>query len=358
MSHLYEALADRFDVKVFNYKLLYPSILFPGKTQYDESKSLVKRIPNERLVNSIWPLNWLQTASRIKKENADLVVFDWWHPFFGPCHFAISQLIKGKYKDKILFITENVISHEGNLPDKILTRLGLSNAGSFLTLSHDVFNTIKEYSKNKKVYRSELPVYDWYKEKEGFDREAERKKLGYEKDDLLLLFFGYIRKYKGLDILLEAVARLKGDFPRLRLLVVGEFYDDSNFYTKKIETLGISSVVKVINSYVPNEEVSTYYQPADAVVLPYRSATQSGILNIAYGFNKPVIVTNVGGLTESIENEKTGIVVEPGSPEEIEKAIRRFIELKDSVDFAANIRNKVNENSFGQLPAMFDEILK
>lgn len=357
VSHLYESLSGNFDVKVYNYKLLYPSILFPGKTQYDTSKSLVKKIPNQRLVNSISPLNWISVAGMIKKENADLVVFDWWHPFFAPCFFAISSLLKKKYRNKILFITENVISHEGNLPDKILTRLGLFNADKFLVLSQDVFNTIREYSGKKNVYRSELPVYDWYKEREDFDRDRERERLGYKKDDLLLLFFGYIRKYKGLDILFEAVAQLKDQYPSLRLLVVGEFYEDYNFYAKKIETLGLASVVQVIDSYVPNEDVHRYYQPADLVVLPYRSATQSGILNIAYGFSKPVLVTNVGGLTESVEDGSTGIIVEPNSPEQIINGIKRYIELKDTTPFQDNIRNKVNENSFGKLPALFDRIL-
>src|SRR4030066_530707 len=144
VSHVYEALKENFEVKIFNYKLLYPSILFPGKTQYDESATIIKKAPNERLVNSVSPISWFKVADRIIKENPDLVVFDWWHPFFAFCHFTISELIKKKLRKKILFITENFISHESNLVDRGLTNLGLKNASSFLVLSGIVEKEVKQ----------------------------------------------------------------------------------------------------------------------------------------------------------------------------------------------------------------------
>ena len=149
VSHVYDVLKNQFDVKIYNYKLLYPSLLFPGKTQFDESGKTIKKAPNERLVNSINPFNWIKVASLIKNEKADLVVFDWWHPFFSFCHFTISFLLKSNYRDKILFITENVISHEGNAVDKILTKLGLSNASSFLALSEKVEKDLAVRCKRK-----------------------------------------------------------------------------------------------------------------------------------------------------------------------------------------------------------------
>ncbi len=163
VTHTYESLKNHFEVKIYNYKLLYPSILFPGTTQYDQSKEQVFNVPNERVVNSINPFNWFKVAKLLKKEDSDLVVFDWWHPFFGFCHGVISFLIRKKYRNKILFITENVVSHEANPIDKFLTRIGLKSASKFLALSGIVEKEVQQYSKGKKVYRSELPVYDCYK---------------------------------------------------------------------------------------------------------------------------------------------------------------------------------------------------
>lgn len=284
VSHVYDILKDAFNVKIYNYKLLYPSILFPGKTQYDESGKTIKQAPNERLVNSINPFNWIKVASLIKKENADLVVFDWWHPFFSFCYFSISFLIKSRYKNKILFITENVISHEGNAIDKILTKLGLSNASAFLALSEKVENDLQFVAKGRKVYRSELPIYDCYNFDEPKKISGTKKDFGFDENDKLLLFFGYVRKYKGLDLLIDALAELIKKDNSYKLLAAGEFYDDEKFYRDKVKSLGLEAHVKLLNQFIPNEEVNRYFEPSDLVVLPYRSATQSGILNLATDF--------------------------------------------------------------------------
>jgi hypothetical protein len=162
VTQTFEVLKDDFDVKIFNYSLLYPSILFPGTTQFDKSEKQVFKVPCERLVNSISPLNWYKVSKRIIQEKADLIIFDWWHPFFGFCHGVISFLIKKEYSNKILFITENVISHEANRIDKFLTKIGLRNASMFLTLSKSVEEELKRFANDRKIYRSELPRYDYY----------------------------------------------------------------------------------------------------------------------------------------------------------------------------------------------------
>jgi glycosyltransferase involved in cell wall biosynthesis len=344
-------------VKIYNYKLLYPSFLFPGKTQFDESKKLVKSIPSERIVNSISPFNWLRVAGKLKKENADIVVFDWWHPFFSFCHFTISTLIKGKYKRKILFITENVISHEGNLPDKILTSIGLNNADSFLALSDDVVKSLNSYNYKQKIYRSELPVYDWYKTENNEQNNSLKANLGFKEEDKILLFFGYVRKYKGLDILIEAMKMLVDEEKKYKLLIVGEFYDDPKIYKDQINRLGLNNNIQIINEYVPNEEVGKYFNISDVVVLPYRSATQSGILNIAYGFNKPVIVTKVGGLTESVEDGKTGIVVDEARPDKIAGAVKKFYSLAGTINFKENVAKAAQQNSFNKISGIFEQII-
>lgn len=358
VTHTYESLKDHFEVKIYNYKLLYPSILFPGTTQFDKSKEQVFKVPSERIINSINPFNWIKAAGMIKKENADLVVFDWWHPFFGFCHGAISFLIRKKYKNKILFITENVVSHEANVVDKFLTKIGLSSASKFLALSGIVEKEVLQYSKEKKIYRSELPVYDCYKHNEQTEQKLLKKEIGFNEDSLVLLFFGYVRKYKGLDILIEAFPKILSANPNARLLIVGEFYDNPSEYLELIKKLKIEDKVKVINQFVPNEDVGKYYQCSDIVILPYRSATQSGILNVAYGFYKPVVVTDVGGLAEFVDESKTGFVVQPDSPDAIAEGVQKFLSVKDKTDFHTFIGQRNQKNSFNQLPEVFERILE
>lgn len=357
VTHTYKTLKDQFDIKIYNYKLLYPSILFPGKTQFDVSKEQVFEVPNERIVNSINPFNWVKVARLLKKEGADLVVFDWWHPFFGFCHGIISFLIRKKYKNKILFITENVVSHEANPIDRILTKIGLRNASKFLTLSGVVEKEVQQYSKGKKVYRSELPIYDCYKQIDESNIQEIKAEFGFEPQSLVLLFFGYVRKYKGLDILIEAFPSILSQNPNAKLLIVGEFYDDPRPYLEQVKNLKIEDKVKLINQFVPNEDVAKYYQVSDVVILPYRSATQSGILNVAYGFYKPVIVTDVGGLAEFVDEGKTGFVIEPDSPAAILDGVNKFLEAKDQTDFLTFIGQKNQKNSFNQLPNVFAKIL-
>lgn len=358
VTHTFEALKNHFDLKIYNYKLLYPPLLFPGTTQFDKSKGQVFNVPSVRVINSINPFNWIRAANKLKNENADLIVFDWWHPFFGFCHGVISFLIRKKYRNKILFITENVVSHEANPVDKILTKIGLRNASKFLTLSGIVEKEVQQYSKGKKVYRSELPVYDCYKPVDESNHQKIKSELGFEPESLVLLFFGYVRKYKGLDVLIEAFPSILASKPNAKLLIVGEFYDDPKPYLEQIDRLEIADKVRLINQFVPNEEVAKYYQVSDVVILPYRSATQSGILNVAYGFYKPVIVTNVGGLAEFVEEGKTGFVVDPESPEAILNGVNKFYKTKDKTDFHQFIEEKNKQNSFNRLPEVFEEILE
>jgi glycosyltransferase involved in cell wall biosynthesis len=357
VSHVFEALSKQFDVKIYNYKLLYPSILFPGSTQFDKSSDALIKAPNKREVNSINPFNWISVAGKLKAENADLIVFDWWHPFFGPCHFSISQLIKSKYKNKILFITENVISHEGNFVDKALTKIGLKNSSRFLCLSEQVENELRQLTPEKKVYRTELPIYDCYKSNEA-NFDSTKEMFDFKDEDKVLLFFGYVRTYKGLDLLIEAMPKLLEHDKKFKLLIVGEFYDSPQKYLDQIKTLNLSEHVKIINQFVANEDVYKYYLASDVVVLPYRSATQSGILNVAYGFNKPVLVTDVGGLAEFVDNEKTGVVVSDAEPEKIKEGIIKFFDLAESINFSENIIQRTSSNAFNKLPELFQQILK
>jgi glycosyltransferase involved in cell wall biosynthesis len=357
ITQTYHVLKNNFEVKIYNYKLLYPSLLFPGTTQFDTSEKQVFKVPSERVVNSISPFNWWYVAKMLINENADLVVFDWWHPFFGLCHGMISTHIKKVYKNKVLFITENVISHEANKLDFILTKFGLKNASMFLTLSKSVEEELKVFAQNRKLYRSELPRYDYYQSSNDINIPAFKSELGIGENDQVLLFFGYIRKYKGLDILLKAFPKILEKHPKSFLLIAGEFYDNPTMYLKLIDELNIGTKVKVLNQFIPNEEISKYYQISDVVILPYVSATQSAILNVTYSFKKPVIATDVGGLSEFIEEGKTGVVVKPNSVDEIVRGYDEFLRLKSTIDFARNIEEHTSKNSFDKLPQLFEEII-
>ncbi|MCK9426243.1 MAG: glycosyltransferase [Ignavibacteriaceae bacterium] len=363
IAHLYEKLSKQFDVTILNYTLLYPSFLFPGTTQFDQSSVTLKPAQSERIINSISPLSWLKTAKRIKEINPDLVVFDWWHPFFSFCHFSISSFLGKKYQKKILFITENFISHEGHIIDRLLTKIGLINASAFLSLSEKVEKDLANISRNRKTYRSELPIYDCYNLPDTQTNLSDKKNKSHKRDfafsddDFVLLFFGYIRKYKGLDILLHAMPVLLKEIPNIKLLVVGESYEEFSFYENLVSKLHLTNYVKMENRFVANEEVSKYYSVADLVILPYRSATQSGILNVAYGFSKPVLVTNVGGLAEFVDDKKTGIIVEPESPEAIVNGIKEFYFLRKTVNFSKNVGDRISQNQFSSIAQLFDKII-
>ncbi len=357
ISYLYNSLKDKFETKIYNYKLLYPSFLFPGKTQYDESETSKFIVPNERVVNSVSPLNWISTANKIKKENADLIIFDWWQPFFGICHFFISLFIRKQYKGRIVFIAENFISHEARFIDSFLTKLGLRNADHFIALSRIVEDDLESISRNRKIYRAELPPFDLYNLSDEILIKEEKKKLGFNNDDKILLFFGYVRKYKGLDLLIQALPSVISLNPDVRLLIVGEFYDDPSFYLNLINDLKLDDYIKVINRFVKNEEVGIYYGMSDLVILPYRSATQSAVLNVSYSFYKPVIATNVGGLKEFIDDGETGFLVEPKSSEALADGIKKFFSLKDKIDFTSNIKKRLDSSLFYKFAQIFEEII-
>lgn len=358
IAYLYNALLENYDVVLLNYSLLYPSFLFPGATQFDLSKKSVKNVESERIINSINPFNWLKVARRIRREHADLVVFDWWNPFFGVCHRVISALIKRRYSGKILFLTENFISHEARAIDRLLTRIGLRNASCFMALSDSVERELATLAKDRKIYRSELPMFDYSLAGSDFDRAVERKRLGLADDDNVLLFFGYVRKYKGLDILLDAMPEIVRRVPRAKLVVAGEFYDDKAAYESILRANGTADIVQFWDKFIPNEEVGRFFTAADVVVQPYRSATQSGILNTSYSFGVPAVVTRVGGLEQYVNDGTTGIVVEPESPLEIAAGVERFFTLKPHIDFAANIRTRVRHSEFNNIASVFEEILR
>lgn len=358
VAHLYEALSKTFDVEVINFTRLYPQLLFPGTRQEDVSKIPIKVHSSTRLIDSINPLSWIKTIKYISSINPDLIAFIWYQPFFGFSIGTIARALHNKFKNRILFITENIISHESMFYDKILTMYTLKAADKFLVLSDVVEKGIKQLFPDKKIFRSSLPIYDCYGFDSSLSKNEARKKLGIEDDKKVLLFFGYIRPYKGLMHLINAMPILLKDDEKYFLLIVGEFYEGKDKYFEGIKELNLNKNVLIIDEFVPNEEVGIYYSASDVVVLPYNSATQSGILNIAYGFKKPVVVTNVGGLPELVEDGKTGFIVEPQNPQALAEGIKKFFNASNFEDFTKNIETFIRKNSFMSIERVFEEILQ
>jgi glycosyltransferase involved in cell wall biosynthesis len=348
VSYLCNLLNKHFDVTLINYSMLYPSVLFPGKTQYDESKDLVFSFENKRLFSSLNPFSWVRTANEIKKLNPDIIIMDWWNPFFALCFRGLYIFLPKEYKKKILIVAENVVSHEGRSIDKLLTKIGITIANAYIVLSDKVKEQISYYAGNKTIYKSNLPIYDSF---DTVHKVHTRKEVCYKINDgdFVLLFFGYIRKYKGLDIALESMPAILEKIPNAKLLVVGESYDDWAAYETIIHAHDLQNHVEVVSEYVPNEEVEKYFSVSDLVLLPYRNATQSGILNIAYGFDKPVVATSVGGFTEFIEEGKTGLLVKEVSPESFANGVINFYNNYRNVDFKTNIQKIVAANSFDKI---------
>ena len=319
---LIRRLSGRHEVGAVNFKRLYPDFLFPGKTQYDESDTPYEA-PSERLIDSINPFTWIRAGLRAARMRPDAVVVQWWHPFFAPAIVVICSILRLFRAGRILFICHNVVPHETSPLDRILSWIAFSMAHAFIVQSGEDGGNLRALKKHARIEVHPLPLFDFFGSGSMGMDEA-RNLLG-EGGGRLLLFFGYIRPYKGLSHLVEAMGILK-DRMEARLLVVGEFYEDEGPYRELVERLGIRDRVRFVDRYVGNEEVQPFFAACDLVVLPYVSATQSGIVQIALSLNRPVVVTRVGGLPEVVSEGRTGFIVPPADPRAIADAIVEFFE--------------------------------
>ena len=316
---LAEALQQRHTVNTITFKRQYPSFLFPGKTQQETGES-THVAPAPELVDSINPFNWLSVGRMIRDQRPDLVIFKYWLPFFGPCFGTIARMARRNGHTKVLFICDNVLPHEHRPGDRLFTRYAFGAVDYFIVQSAAVEKDLRSVHPTA-VYRfAPHPVYTIFGT--AMDKQKARQRLGVS-DERIVLFFGYIRRYKGLHVLLSALQEVRKTLP-VRLLVVGEFYVDRAEYQKQIQELGLQDAVTVYADYVPNDKVAEFFSAADVVVLPYISATQSGITQIAYNFDKPVIASDVGGLAEVVKDGTTGIIVPPDQPHRLAEALLRY----------------------------------
>lgn len=309
-----ERLAKQFvqeghEVKVITFTLQYPSFLFPGKTQYSQ-ESAPEGIHIVREVNSCNPLNWIKVGKRLKQQAPDLLISCYWMAFFAPCYGIIQKIVRRNGKTKCMALVHNMIPHEPSVLDKCLAPFYVQQTDGFVALSESVVQDIASLDKhNKPKAYSPHPVYDHYGDK--MDRQEACVALGLEADKRYMLFFGLVRAYKGLDLLLDAFGKVKDELPNLHLIIAGEFYEDEDKYRKQIADNGLIDRVKVKNEFIADADLRKYFGAADLIVQPYKSATQSGVTQVAFHFEKPALVTNVGGLGEIIHDGKMGYAVEP-----------------------------------------------
>ncbi|MDR1882943.1 MAG: glycosyltransferase [Prevotella sp.] len=316
-ARLYTELSKRNEVKAFTFTTLYPDFLFPGKTQYVVEGDTATVIDSDRVLNSVNPLTYIRTAAHINKYAPDLLVIPYWMSFLAPAFGSVCLFLDRK--TKIVSLVHNAIPHERRFVDKSFTRFFFNRCDAFIVMSEPVRQDLLSLKKNARILLQPHPVYDQYAERT--DKAAACGKLGIKDDGKNLLFFGLIRDYKGLDILVKAMEMLDSSY---RLIIAGESYGSFDKYTKLIDQSTYKDNIIVMEQYIPDDMVPILFSAADVLVLPYRSATQSGVVALACQMELPVIATNVGALGSAVESSRTGLVVPRPVPGDIARGIKDF----------------------------------
>lgn len=355
-SSLYEALSRHHEVLLISFRRQYPRLFFPGTSQEDQSL-VAYAVQGERLFDSISLRSWQRAVRRIRAFQADGVVFQWWQPFFG---LGYSQILRGLKKGPGVpgfFLCHNIYSHEDfrfsgrSLGERWLIRQAFSRADGFLIHAASLETEIREFNDQAPVRHIYHPLYDFYLR---WDSEpAVQPPAG----PPTLLFFGKIRKYKGLDTFLKALHLLK-NWMDFRAVVAGEFYVEESPYRRLAERLGLQAQLRWENRYIPNEEVAGLFRQSHLVVLPYRHATQSGVVPVAYQFDVPVIATDVGGLSEVVLDGKTGFLVPPDQPEILARRILQYFQQGCREKFQAEIRSFKGRLSWQQVTDTIVDLLQ
>jgi len=349
------------ECSIYSFSLQYPSFLFPGKTQYSDEPAPAG-ITIHSVINSINPLNWIKIGNRLKKEKPDIIVVRYWLPFMGPALGTIlrrvkKNMVRQAHHTRVVCIADNIIPHEKRTGDKAFTKYFLKSCDAFITMSEKVMSDLRTFEKDKPVQLVQHPLYDNFGPI--IPKSEARKHLGLPENEKIILFFGFIRKYKGLDLLLEAMHILQQpNFKHqtsnpeisgqaIKLLVAGEFYEDEKQYQEQIENLNIKEQLILKTNFIPDSEVQYYLCAADAVIQPYRNATQSGVTPLAYHFERPMVVTNVGGLPSLVPDGKAGLVVEP-NPAAIADGILKFYQLGENY-FIPHLRSEKQKYSWANM---------
>ena len=336
------------DVEMYTFTLQYPSFLFPGKTQFTNDPAPAG-LTISRKINSCNPFNWIKVGNQIRNKKPDMVVFAYWMSFMAPCFGTIAKQIRKNHKTRCIGLIHNMIPHEPNVLDKYLPPYFVKQMDGFTTLSHAVIKDIDQFDKhNKPKSWAPHPIYDHYGEL--IDKIEARKQLGLSADGKYVLFFGFIRDYKGLDLLIDAFGDLRLQDMGVRLLVAGEFYGDPQPYLNRIRSLDISDIVILHNDYIPDNKVNLYFRACDIVAQPYKTATQSGVTQVAFHFECPMLVTNVGGLPEIVPDGKIGYVVNPDAQDIADALVRYYKENKEE-EFTAGVREEKRKYGWDRMTA-------
>lgn len=343
------------EVEIYSFSLQYPGFLFPGKTQYTDEPA-PKDLNIRTRINSVNPFNWLSVGNEISKLKPDIVIVKFWLPFMGPCFGTILRRIKKNKHSRVVSIIDNIIPHEKRFGDRPFAKYFVKPVDAFVVMSRSVEEDMKKFVRADQPVRFiPHPIYDNY----GLPiaKDESRKKLGLDSDGKYLLFFGFIRDYKGLDLLLDAMADERIRKMGVKAIVAGEYYSDSKPYEEQIERLGIKDLLILHTDFIPDSEVGPYFGAADMVVQPYKTATQSGISQMAYHFEKPMLVTNVGGLPEIVPNGKAGYVSEPNA-KEIADAIVDFYENNRKESFEQFVKEEKKKFSWETMVNGIKELAK
>jgi glycosyltransferase involved in cell wall biosynthesis len=352
LSAFDEKLATQFTEKgiqtrIDTFSLQYPSFLFPGKSQYTTDPKPIN-VNIDICINSINPFNWIKIGLKLYREKPDLIIVRFWIPFLAPCLGTILKIAKKNKHTKVISIIDNMIPHEKRMGDRLLTKYFVKTVDGFIAMSEKVKNDIKTFS-HKPVSISPHPIFNHFGDP--ITKMEARTQLGLPQQDKIILFFGYIRKYKGLDLLIQAMANETIKNLGIQLIIVGEFYEDASTYHDLVNALGLQNRISFYSNYIPDGEVKNYVCSADFIIQPYKNATQSGVTPLAYHFEKPMLVTNVGGLADTVPHLKTGIVVAP-TAEEIAKGIETLYELGEK-HFIPNIIEEKKKYSWSQMTEKF-----
>lgn len=346
------ALKQQYNVRVISYKVQYPKFLFK-KQQKEYGNSDLEMKDAKFWINTVNPLNWISSAWTIKKMEPDLVIFQWWHPYFAPCYWTMEQILGNRIKK--MFVCHNVFPHESFFMDKFLTKMVLKKGDYYLTHSDKDTKDLIFVKNNARYAHTVIPTLNVFKANNMSESEA-RKILNVQSQEKILLFFGFVREYKGLRYIIEALPEIIASIKNIKLYIVGEFGEIKEEYLKLIERLEVKSYVKIIDGYIPDNEVAKYFMASDVVVLPYESATQSGIVQTAYNFNVPVIVTDVGGLPEVVEDGRTGYIVPAKNPKELAKAVIQYFQDEKKCEFQKNIIKNSDRYSWNKIVGIIDEL--
>lgn len=335
------------NTKLYTFSLQYPGFLFPGTTQYSTDPA-PEKLSIDVAINSINPFNWIKVGLKIKRERPDLIIVRYWIPFMAPCLGTILSIVKKNKHTKVIAIVDNMIPHEKRLGDKLLTQYFVRAVDGFLTMSQKVQNDVKLFT-NKPTCVSPHPIYDHFGE--AIPTADARKFLHLDVNDKVILFFGFVRAYKGLDLLIEAMADPAIKAAGIKLVIAGEFYESPTPYLTQIEQLGLTDTISVYNQYIGEKEVTQYVSAADFIIQPYRNATQSGVTPMAYHFLKPMLVTNVGGLADTVPHDKVGLVVQP-NPRSIAEGIVQLYE-RGTAHFMPHLITEKKKYSWEQMRQSF-----